>query len=80
MNFGSKNEFQITLLLTYIKVEPKIWSCFLIFDHISRKDNSNLCVFANNLTIIEILNGKPMKQMVLQTLSDAVDLSAHSLP
>ena len=27
MNFGSKNEFQITLLLTTIKIDQEFWSC-----------------------------------------------------
>ena len=61
MTFGSKNEFQITLLLTNIKFEQKIWSCLLIFDQNFREDNSNLYVFSNNFTIFVILRGKPLK-------------------
>ena len=79
MTFGSKNEFQITLLFTNIKFDQKIWSCLLIFDQSFREDNSNLCVFSNNLTIIAISRGKPLKEMVLQDLSDAIGLFAHSL-
>ena len=61
MTFCSKNEFQITLLLTNIKFKQKIWSCLLIFDQNFKEDNSNLSVFSNNFTIFAILRGKPLK-------------------
>ena len=43
-----------------IKFEQKDLEFLLIFDRTLRGDNSNLCVF-NNLTVIEILSGKPWK-------------------